>query len=306
MKLHLVGTRAAPDPSVATPVPPWTEIDWPRHVRAAHVLERRLSYVDYGEGPPVVLVHGLGGCWQWWLENIAALGREHRVIAVDLPGFGASEALPSPGEMRTHAQTIHALLDALEIDRTSICAHSMGGLVAVRLAADHPDRLDRLVLACAGGITLSAVQLALLSHSFVAFNAFFAQPGVADTFARRPRLRRLLFARAVAHPESVSPALAAQIVPRLSAPGFLGAVRAGIRVANEVDMSGISVPTLALWGRADPILPVAQAEELVRRMPDARLVILEDAAHCPMFEQPAAFNAALLRFLAGTPARIVQ
>ena len=298
MKLRLVRARAAPDGAVAAPVQHWTEIDWTRHVRMAQVLERRLSYVDYGEGPPVVLVHGLGGCWQWWLENIPTLGREHRVIAVDLPGFGASEALPSPGEMRTHAQTIRALLDALEIDRTAICAHSMGGLVAVRLAADHPDRLQRLVLVCAGGITLSAVQLAVLSHSFVAFNAFFAQPGVAGTFARRPRLRRLLFARAVAHPESVSPALAAQIVPRLSAPGFLDAVRAGIRVANEVDMSGISVPSLALWGRGDPILPVAQAEELVRRMPDARLVVLEDSAHCPMFEQPAAFNAALLGFLA--------
>jgi pimeloyl-ACP methyl ester carboxylesterase len=100
------------------------------------------------------------------------------------------------------------------------------------------------------------------------------------------------------HPDAVSPALAAQIVPRLSAPGFLGAVRAGIRVANDVDVSAISVPTLAVWGRRDPILPVAQAEDLVRRMPDARLVVLEDAAHCPMFEQPAAFNTALLAFLA--------
>src|SRR6478672_8370861 len=194
--------------------------------------------------------------------------------------------------MGAHAYTLHALLDALSIDRASICAHSMGGLVAIHLATDHSDRLQRLVLACAGGIRLSAVQLALLSHSFIAFNAFFAQPGVAGAFARRPRLRRLLFARAVVHPEAVSPALAAQIVPNLNAPGFLGAVRAGIRVANDIDVSGISVPTLALWGRRDPILPIAQAEELVRRMPDARLVVLEDAAHCPMFEQPAAFNEA--------------
>jgi pimeloyl-ACP methyl ester carboxylesterase len=263
------------------------------------VLERRLNYVDYGSGTPLVLVHGLGGCWQWWLENIPTLGREHRVIALDLPGFGASATLPPPGEMRAHAQTVHALLDALGIDRAAICAHSMGGLVALRLAADHPAGLHRLVLACAGGIRLSAVQLALLNHSFVAFNAFFAQPGVAGAFARRARLRRLLFARTVVHPDAVSPALAAQIVPQLSAPGFLGAVRAGIRVANDVDVSGISVPTLALWGRRDPILPVAQAEDLVRRMPDARLVVLEDAAHCPMFEQPAAFNTALLAFLAG-------
>jgi pimeloyl-ACP methyl ester carboxylesterase len=262
------------------------------------VLERRLSYVDYGAGPPLLLVHGLGGCWQWWLENIPTLGRDHRVIAVDLPGFGASEPLPPPADMCAHSETIHALLDALRVERASICAHSMGGLVAARLAADHPDRLDQLVLACAGGITLSPVQLALLRHSFVAFNAFFSQPGVASAFARRPRLRRLLFARTVVHPDAVSAALAAQIVPRMKAPGFLGAVGAGIRAANDVDMSGIALPTLALWGRRDPILPVTQAEELVDRMPNAQLVVLDDAAHCPMFEQPTAFNTALLDFLA--------
>jgi pimeloyl-ACP methyl ester carboxylesterase len=278
-------------------VPHWTEIDWTLHLRTREVLGRRLQFVDYGEGPPLVLVHGLGGCWQWWLENIPTLGRSHRVIAVDLPGFGASEPLPPPGDMETHAETILALLDALAVDRASIAAHSMGGLIAVRLATGAPDRLVSLVLVCAGGIRLSACRLALLNRVFRAFNAAFARRWVARAFALRPRLRRRLFARAVADPEALRPELAAQVVPLLSAPGFLDALASGIRVANHVDVSLVQTPTLALWGRYDPILPVQQAKELVQRMPEARLEVLEASAHCPMFEQPSEFNAAVLRFL---------
>ena len=78
------------------PLTAWTEVDWPEHVHDVSVLGSTTRYVDYGEGPPLLLIHGMAGSWQSWLANIPALGRHHRVITVDLPGFGGSEPL-APG-----------------------------------------------------------------------------------------------------------------------------------------------------------------------------------------------------------------
>jgi pimeloyl-ACP methyl ester carboxylesterase len=276
--------------TLARAAPRWTEIDWTPHVRDATVLGRRLRYVDYGDGPPLLLVHGLGGCWQWWLENIEALGVDNRVIAVDLPGFGASEPLPPPGEMATHAEALVALLDALGVEQVVLCAHSMGGLIALRLAADHTARLRGLVLVCAGGILLDARRLALVTSAFRASYALLARPGVLRAFALRPRLRRLLFGAALGDPGALAPELAARIVPMLAAPGFMDALRSGVRVANDVRAEEIDVPALLIWGDLDPILPVAGARELAERMPNARLEVMAGTGHGPMLERPGEFS----------------
>jgi pimeloyl-ACP methyl ester carboxylesterase len=80
----------------------WTAIDWRPSIRNRLVGDRRLSYVDYGSGPVLVLLHGMAASWQWWLENIPTLAQRHRIIAVDLPGCGNSETLPAPAEMSAH------------------------------------------------------------------------------------------------------------------------------------------------------------------------------------------------------------
>ena len=272
-------------------------------MRDATVLGRRLRFVDYGHGPGLLLVHGLGGCWQWWLENIPALGEKHRVIAVDLPGFGASEQLPPPATMAMHAATLRALLDHAGLERAILAAHSMGGLVALRFAADRAtaDRLDGLILVCAGGILLDPARLTLLGIGFRAFYALFAAPGVPRAFALRPRLRHLLFSRAVVDRRTLDPRMAAQLVPNLAAPGFPGAVRAGIQSANDTDPQDVRTPTLLVWGDRDPILPVAGARQLAERMPDAHLHVMEGVGHCPMFERDAAFNALVAGFASTRP-----
>jgi pimeloyl-ACP methyl ester carboxylesterase len=284
--------------TVPAGAPRWTEIDWEPHVHDTTVLGRRLRYVDYGDGPPLLLIHGLGGCWQWWLENIPDLGRDHRVIAVDLHGFGASEELPPRVEMSTHADAMAALLDELEIEQAVLCAHSMGGLIALRFAVTCRARLSGLVLVCAGGILLNPRRLALLNIGFRAFHALFARPGVPRAFSRRPRLRSLLFSEALGDLSTLRPELAAQIVPCLAAPGFNEAVRAGIRVANELSAKDVDAPTLMIWGDGDPILPVAQARELAERLPNARLEVFEGVGHCPMLERPAEFNSLIRDFVA--------
>jgi pimeloyl-ACP methyl ester carboxylesterase len=283
--------------TVSTPAPVWTEIDWHEHVKDATVLGRRLRYVDYGTGAPLLLVHGLGGCWQWWLENIPTLGRENRVIAVDLPGFGDSEPLPAPGAMESHVDTLVALLDALELGRVVLVGHSMGGLIALLFAQEHPDRLAGLVPVCAGGVELSPRRLAMIVRGFLLFNAWFKRPAVSRAFARRPRLRRLLFTVATGEPRSLSPELGAELIPRLgSAPGFADAVVAAGSVESEVEPARITVPALLIWGARDPIVPARRARVLADAMPDAKLEVIDGVGHAPMFESRERFNAMLAEF----------
>jgi pimeloyl-ACP methyl ester carboxylesterase len=271
-------------------------MDWSAVVRDARLAGRRVRYADHGNGPALVLIHGLGGSWQTWLNNIPALGLRHRVIAIDLPGFGGSDVLPPPAEMRGHAETVAALLDELGIASATVVAHSMGGIVALSLIAARPELVDGLVLANAGGIPLTPLRLALIVGGFRLFDRFLNRPAVMHAVAVRPRLRRLAFAGFIFDHETLRGPFAAEVVPAMSAPGFLGAVVAAGKVAAAVDPSTVRCPVLLLWGRHDRILPLEHARELARVLPDARLVVIERAGHCPMFEAPEEFNGAVLEF----------
>jgi pimeloyl-ACP methyl ester carboxylesterase len=280
-------------------VPRWTEIDWRPHSHDARVLGRRLRYVDYGHGPPILFVHGLGGCWQWWLETMPDLGRRYRTIAIDLPGFGDSEPLPSPGEMPAHVDTLRALLDALELDRVMLVGHSMGGLISMLFATEHGERLSGLVPVCAGGVELSPARLAVIVRGFLLFNSWFKRPSVSRAFTRRPRLRRSLFTGVTGNPRSLAPELAAELIPRLSsAPGFADAVLAAGSVANSIDPARITTKSLLIWGARDPIVPVSRARKLAAAMSNARIEVLEGVGHCPMFEAAPQFNRLLADFAA--------
>jgi pimeloyl-ACP methyl ester carboxylesterase len=279
--------------------PDWRTSDFSPSLHDAVVDGRRLRYVDVGEGPALLLVHGLGGCWQWWLENIPALASTSRVIAVDLPGFGESEALPAPGAMETHVGALVALLDQLGLSRVTLVGHSMGGLIAMMFAAAHPERLDGLVPVCAGGVDLGPRRLAAIVRGFLLFQAWFSHPGVTRAFARRPRLRRLMFMGVTGDPSTLSPQLGQVLVERLaSGPGFVDAVRSAGATEGGVAAEAIATPSLLVWGSRDPILPVRDARALAERMPDARLEVLEGVGHCPMFERPERFNELLAAFVA--------
>src|SRR6266480_6057954 len=130
----------------------WLDIDWQEHLRS-HVLNgSRVNYVEMGEGPPVVLVHGLSGCWQNWLENIPQLARRHRVLALDLAGFGESELPHEEISIPGYGRFIDAFLGELGIERASLVGNSMGGFIAAETAIAHPSRVERLVLVSAAGL----------------------------------------------------------------------------------------------------------------------------------------------------------
>src|SRR5919202_3088484 len=151
--------RAGSDYGAHDP-PDWREIDWRRHLRDVDVAGRRVHYVDLGEGddPPFLLVHGLSGNWQNWLENIPRLSTERRVVALDLPGFGQSDDPVEKITMSGYGRAVDELAERLGLGEVVLVGNSMGGFVAAETAIQIPERVERLVLVLAAGITSSSLR----------------------------------------------------------------------------------------------------------------------------------------------------
>src|SRR5215211_3386713 len=131
----------------------WLGIDWSRHMRWVEVEGSPVNVVELGTGPPVVFVHGLGGSWQNWLEQLPEFSRDFRVVAFDLPGFGESPMPQDEISISRSGRLVVGLLDALGIERASLVGNSMGGFVTSEVAVQAPERVDRLVLVSSAGIS---------------------------------------------------------------------------------------------------------------------------------------------------------
>lgn len=274
----------------------WTTVDWTPFLNDRLVNRRRVRFLDYGSGPVLVLLHGMAASWKWWLENLPTLGRHHRVIAVDLPGFGDSEPLAPPAEMSTQATTVLELLTTLGVETATVVGHSMGGLIALEMALAKPEAVHGLVLVDAGGAPMSERRLSAVLAGLRAFSAILRWRLVRVALVRYPSVRRIVLAGGFRDPRVVSPALAEQIMPGFSAPGFVGAVAAAGRAVRTFIPESISCPTLLIWGDHDVMAPLTGAQDLCSRLTDARLVVLRDVGHTPMIERPAEFHEALLDF----------
>src|SRR4051794_41741452 len=166
----------------ATAKPDWRSVDWRPFLHSVSIAGRDVNYVDYGPPDsggrePVVFVHGLGGCWQNWLENIPRVAAEgRRAIAVDLPGFGESEMPVSEISISGYGRTVNALCDELDIGEAVFVGNSMGGFISAETAIQFPARVARMVLvSAAGGAT-----------SGLCFWAVFAGSRVGGGFGARP------------------------------------------------------------------------------------------------------------------------
>src|SRR5262249_4219640 len=217
---HLIGSRPDPDQG-------WQSIDWSTHTRDATIRGRRIRYAEIGGGPAVVLIHGQGGSWQWWLRVMPKVARHVRMIAVDLPGFGQSEPIAAEDDVfGEHVATIAGLLDHLGLARATVVGHSMGGLVALQLACDHPERVAGLLLTNAGGANVSPGRLRWILALLRLFNAIVSIPWVPRVVARTRWLRSVLLAAGVNDRRTFSERLAAEILPCMAAPGFMQSLEA--------------------------------------------------------------------------------
>jgi pimeloyl-ACP methyl ester carboxylesterase len=251
---------------------------------------------DRGEGEPLVLLHGVATSRLIWSRVAEPLARGRRVIAVDLPGFGES-APAGPGFELD--QVADRLIERLGVERFDLVGHSLGGAVALAVAARHPDALRRLVLVAPAGLAPRATRLAAALGA-AAERAVYARRLVGYGLAGRARGRRAMFGSTVADAARLHPADARLL---LDASGGARRVGAGVRRALEADLcadfTATVVPIGLIWGTADRIVPYSGLAALQALRPQALVETLPATGHIPQVEQPAAFVAALERILDG-------
>jgi pimeloyl-ACP methyl ester carboxylesterase len=280
--------------------PEWLRIDWREHLRQIDVVGAKVNYVEMGEGPPLLFVHGLGGCWQNWLENIPHFARDHRVVALDLPGFGSSPMPPWQISMPAYGRFLRDFCERLSIDRCSLVGNSMGGFIASEVAITDPQRVDDLTLVSAAGITWArarrepAEMLARMGRAATPLLIRFETSAI-----KRARFRRRMFGGVFYDPNALPRELIWEnVVPALESPGAFDAMRTLVGYDIRDRLEEIEVPTLIVWGRNDRVVPVPAAFAYEKRIGDnAELVIFDRCGHTPQIERPVRFNRVLGEFL---------
>ena len=291
-----------PDP-YGNPDPEWLRIDWREHLHRVDVGGAgAVNYVEMGpdSAAALLLVHGLSGCWQNWLENIPQFARSHRVIALDLPGFGQTPMPEWEISVEAYGRFVHEFADALGAQRCTIVGNSMGGFVAAEAATRRPDHFEKLVLASAAGI--SHARMRREPAEVAARMGIAAAPltiRLFDRGLRRRGLRRMLFGGLFYAPELLRIELLYEFFHHgTRKPGMLPAVHGLVGYDILDRLEGVEVPSLIVWGRSDHIVPPQDAIGYGRRLRNSRTVIFAKTGHVPMAERPMRFNRVLETFLA--------
>ena len=253
-------------------------------------------YLEAGSGPPVVLLHGLGADARAWRNTVPELAKTAHVYALDFLGFGQSAKPQTPYRISLLSDFVSSFLDAVQIKKATIVGHSLGGWVAARLAVSHPDQIDKLVLVDAAGY---AEDQARLIHDFLSqldpttakaaeqiLGSVNAMPASDQEVLRN--LAMSYFARRLSRPDGFATASVVESI---------------LKGQDVLDgsLDQIKVPTLILWGRNDPVVPLRAADAFAKDIPGARKIILDGCGHRPQLECAAAFNAELLKFLKNSP-----
>ncbi|MET4646213.1 pimeloyl-ACP methyl ester carboxylesterase [Streptomyces atratus] len=267
----------------------------------------RRAYRIAGEGPVILLIHGIGDSSATWADLIPDLARSYTVIAPDLLGHGASDKPRADYSVAAYANGIRDLLGVLDIERATLVGHSLGGGVAMQFAYQFPERTDRLILVSTGGVgrevnpVLRAVSLpgADLMLSALRLPGMRSQ---VDLFTRLIKLLDTDMGQDAAELLNVVDALP----DATSRSAFISTLRSVVdwqgQVVTMLDRCYLAegMPTLLLWGSRDSVVPVRHAYRAHAAMPGSRLEIFHGAGHFPFHSDPARFRALVEDFVRTT------
>lgn len=241
-----------------------------------------VHYLEAGQGPVLVLVHGLGGSSEVWRDSIRYLARRYRVVALDLPGYGKSDRPRADYSIEYHAAALNDFLDALGAGKVVLVGNSMGGWISAITALNHPEKISHLILVDSAGLrrdnsspinlnpAMKEEERALLLALF-ADKSFVTEKMVNDQWEYRKDIRSTVQATL----ESLKTKLP-----------FL-----------DDRLKNIEVPTLIIWGRDDTLTPLNYAERFAQGIPGSKLVVIDNTGHLPEVEKPAAFYRAVKGFV---------
>ncbi|MDQ3821729.1 MAG: alpha/beta fold hydrolase [Actinomycetota bacterium] len=268
--------------------------------RFADVRSVRVRYYVGGDGPPLVLVHGLGGAAANWALLAPALAARRRLLVPDLPGHGGSSPLAAAPTLNPFADVVAALAQREGLGPAPVVGHSMGGVVALRLAIRHPGAVRAVVLAAPAGISSTARRA---QYGFAVVSALKPARLVApfrSAIARSRLLRAVAFGYWEASDTAALSPLAVEAF--LSGPAIHSDVETAgwalLRDDPRTDLDRIACPRFVLWGARDHLVPVEDGIEYARRL-GAPLRIVADCGHLLIGERPDACADAILAFVDG-------
>lgn len=246
-----------------------------------------LHYQRSGQGPTLVLQHGFLGGSGYFAPQIADLGRSHDVIAADLPGFAGSSGEDCPQSIAGLSEALIGLLDQLEIERFSLLGHSMGGMVALQAALDHPDRIEKLVLYG----TSSSGTLPNRFESFEETIARVERDGVAATAARVSATWFVDGKDAPLYPLCLEAGRGA------AQEAVIACLKAMPQWAVTERLKELAAPTLVICGEQDRSYSIDSVVQLARDIKTAQLCLIPGCAHNLHLEKPDLFNQVVGEFL---------
>jgi pimeloyl-ACP methyl ester carboxylesterase len=270
------------------------DVDWQSADRPGQLIDidgYSVHYVDQGAGPAIVLIHGFGGHTYSYRHLIPNFARDHRVIAVDLKGYGYSERNASAGLSRSaQVAMLAALIKKLGVERATFVGHSMGGGIAQRFAIAHPEMVDALVLVASVSGEDVMPRRAMPPGPLVKL----VVPVMAQ-FAASRMLRGSFYDPATLT-DDVRDAYMGPVRIKGSMDGLVAIMRDGAS-DPPIDISTITQPVLLLYGAHDKIVPIEVGQRIRDRITQARMVIVEKAGHLLLEEQPEECVRAIRAFL---------
>ncbi len=251
-----------------------------------------IAFDEAGHGNPVVLLHGFPLNRSMWSEQVEVLRTNYRVITPDLRGHGETTVVDEPATMEESAHDVAALLDELKIESASVAGLSMGGYVALAFCRLYPHRVSSLILAdTRAGADSDDVRRGREESAQRALRE--CMDAIAETM-----IPKLLSLETLARKSEIVSRVR-EMINGTRPEGAAAALRGmAVRRDQTSFLSEISIPTLILVGSADSLTPPEEAMLMHRAIRDSRMVTIERAGHLSNFEQPEAFNRALLDFLA--------
>jgi pimeloyl-ACP methyl ester carboxylesterase len=248
------------------------------------------------DAPTLILLHGFGSSLQTWQPWAEALSPDFRVIRFDMPGAGLSAADTSGDYSDARRmEVLSATMDHYGIAKASLIGNSMGGKLAWKFAAAHPERVDRLVLVSPDGFASPGQQ----------YNQRESVPSMVRLmrYALPKPLLKMNLVPAYGDPDRLTDQIVTRYHDLLLAPGAREAMIAVMEQTELVEpgplLQNIKAPTLLLWGEKDAMIPLANANDYLKSLPDSRLVVLPGLGHVPHEEAPSTSILSLKAFLAG-------
>ena len=252
-----------------------------------------IAYKACGEGPAIVFLHGVGGGAESWDAQLAAFGESRRALAWDMPGYGASRPLASPG-FDGWAEALAGWLDSLSIATCVLVGHSIGGMIAQTFMKTHADRVSRLVLSATspafgnpdGEFQQNFVRSRIGPLDKGATMAELAQRFVPELLGK-------------AAPEAAR-RNAVSVMSRVPDRTYRAAMQALVRFDERASLGDIAVPTLLIAGEDDNAAPPRVMQRMAEKMRNARVVTVPGMGHLGNIEMPQAYNEIVSSFLAET------